>query len=116
MAALLGRGQFFEYWQAQLRPGAAAQAVDGYVLDKRHEHAVPLVRADVVNHEGGRAVVLARKLRPASALRKDIVPGKTYHVGFAVHDDDMGHRFHYVSLEYSFRLDAGPADFVVIGK
>ncbi len=116
MAELLGRGLFLEYWQAQIMSGAVVRAADGYILDQRHENKKPMANAEAVYRDGKWIVVLARKLRADSAVRKDIVPEKTYHIGFAVHDNFMSHRFHYVSLEYSFRLDAGPADFIVVGK
>jgi hypothetical protein len=36
-----------------------------------------------------------------------------YFIGFAVHDPYMDGRHHQVSLEYTFVLDEGEADFVV---
>ena len=103
---------FLEYWQARLNPGQAAQAADGYILDKRHKNATPAVEAQATHNAGKWSVVLSRKLKMGAAGHKDIVSGKTYHVGFAVHDDYADHRFHYVSLEYTLALDKGKADFV----
>jgi cytochrome c-type protein NapC len=56
-------------------------------------------------------VVFSRKL-VAGAPYKDIVPGKLYTVGLAIHAGHTNHRFHYVSLERMLALDKGPADFV----
>lgn len=113
---LLKQGGFLEYWQARLNPGQPAQAVDGYILDKRHESASPMVSAEAQSSGGKWVVILSRQLKSGGEGRKDIVPGKTYTVGFAVHDDYANHRFHYVSLERTLVLDQGKADFVAIKK
>jgi cytochrome c-type protein NapC len=111
LAQLRQDGAFLEYWQARLNPGQPGRAVDGYILDKRHENAEPAVRAEATGKGGAWTVVLSRPLK-AGAGYKELVPGKTYNVGFAVHDDYADHRFHYVSLEYTLTLDGGQADFV----
>lgn len=116
LAELLGHGRFLEYWQAQIGPEAVVRAVDGYILERRHENQMPLARAEAGYQDGSQVVVLARKLRAGSAVHKDIIPEKIYSVGFAIHDDFTNHRFHYVSFEYSLRLNAGPADFIVVGE
>src|SRR5690606_2336413 len=97
--------------QARLNPGQPGRAVDGYILDKRHENAEPAVRAEATGKGGAWTVVLSRPLK-AGAGYKELVPGKTYNVGFAVHDDYADHRFHYVSLECTLTLDGGQADCV----
>lgn len=113
---LLKQGMFLEYWQARLNPGQPAQAVDGYVLEKRHESKAPLAGAEAQFNDGKWTVVVSRKLKAAGDGRKDIVPGKTYSIGFAVHDDYANHRFHYVSFERTLALDPGKADFVAAKK
>jgi len=113
---LLKQGVFLEFWQARLNPGQPAQAADGYILDKRHDSAAPAVAAEG-RFDGGKWVVtLSRKLKAGGEGRKDIVPGKTYAIGFAVHNDHTNHRFHYVSFEQSLVLDQGKADFVAVKK
>lgn len=108
---LRGNGVFLEYWQARLNPGQPARARDGYILDKRHANTTPAVTAEA-SHSGNKwSVVLSRKLK-AGAGYKDLVPGKTYNIGFAIHDDYADHRFHYISLENTLVLDQGQADFV----
>jgi len=111
LQALIDKDMYLEYWQAKLNPGKPAQAVSGYILDKRHKDGTPVVEATASNEGGTWTVVLSRKLKAGSKTHKDIVPGKTYHVGFAIHEDYTDHRFHYVSLEYTLSLDQA-TDFV----
>lgn len=113
---LLKQGVFLEYWQARLNPGQPAQAVDGYILEKRHENKAPLAGVEARLDNGKWTVVLSRKLKAGGDGRKDIVPGKTYSIGFAVHDDYANHRFHHVSFERTLVLDQGKADFVAAKK
>jgi cytochrome c-type protein NapC len=109
---LIDTGVYMEYWQAKLNPGQPAQPVSGYILDKRHKDGTPVVEA-TANHDNGRwVVVLSRTLQAGSPTHKSIVRGKTYHVGFAVHENHADHRFHYVSLEHTLSLDQESADFV----
>ncbi len=114
LASLRAAGAFAEYWQAGLNPGAAAVPHDGTILEKREEHAAPVVTAAATFEEGKWVVTLSRKLK-VGAPYKDIVPGKTYTVGFAIHAGHTNRRFHYVSMEKTFTLDQGPADFVANG-
>lgn len=113
---LLKQGVFMEYWQARLNPGQPAQAADGYVLDKRHKHPSPAASAQAQFDGGKWIVVLSRKLKAGGDGRKDIVPGKTYSLGFAVHENHADHRFHYVSFERTLVLDQGKADFVAVKR
>jgi len=113
---LMSNGYYLEYWQARLNPGQTAKAVDGYILEKRHANDQPAISAEATNEGGKWVVVLSRALKSPGAGHKDIVPGKTYHVGFAVHDDYANHRYHFVSYERSLVLDQGSADFVAVGK
>jgi cytochrome c-type protein NapC len=106
-------GAMIEYWQAKLAPGAAPVVLDGAVLEKRAEHAVPIVAATASESNGTWSVVFSRKLN-AGAGYKAFVPGKTYTLGFAVHAGHTAHRFHYVSLEKTLMLDAGAADLVAV--
>jgi cytochrome c-type protein NapC len=114
LAALITQGAYLEYWQARLNPGQPAQAVDGYVLDKRHQQKTPAVSAQATFSDGEWVVVLSRKLRLGEPGHKDLFPDKTYTVGFAVHDDYANHRFHHVSFEHTLALDRGPADLVAV--
>lgn len=110
--AMRAQGQFLEYWQALLDPGRPAQPVSGYILDARHTHDSTRVAAQAEFADGHWIVTLSRPLSAAQPGEKALAAGKTYSVGFAVHDDYSDHRHHYVSLEYTLQLDSGKADFV----
>jgi cytochrome c-type protein NapC len=112
----LKAGKFMEIWQARLNKGAAAVAADGYILDKRHMSESPLVTAEAEFANGAWTVVLGRKLVVGQPGHKDIVAGKTYNVGFAIHDAYAEHRFHEVSLGRTLVLDQGNADLVAVKK
>ena len=116
LEASLTNGQFMEFWQARLNKGAAAVPADGYILDKRHRNESPLVEAEAEFANGTWTVVLSRQLTAGQTGRKDIVAGKTYYVGFAIHDAYAEHRFHHVSFERTLVLDEGSADFVAVGR
>jgi hypothetical protein len=109
---MLQGGEYMEFWQARLNKGAAAVASDGYVLEKRYQSDSPVATAEAEFANDRWSVVLSRKLAGAGPHHKDIVAGKTYTVGFAIHDAHAEHRFHHVSFEYSLVLDQGEADFV----
>lgn len=108
-------GQYMEYWQARLKPGAAAQAAGGTILDKRVEAKSAPVTAEATQSGDGWTVTLARPLA-AQAPFKTIEAGKTYNVGFAIHAGNTARRFHYVSLEHTLVLDKGDADLVAAKK
>ena len=111
----LANGDFLEYWQARLNRGVAAEVVSGYVLEKRHVDDAPVVKAEgtwCANCQKW-TVVFSRPLKISKPGYKDIVPGKTYTIGFAVHSWYTANRFHYVSFEKTFVLDKGNADFVI---
>lgn len=109
---LMQQGMFLEYWQAKLDPGRPVQAVGGWILDRRHKDEDGPVRAEARLEQGEWTVILSRPLRVDARGHKTLAPGKTYTVGFAVHEGHADHRFHYVSLEHTLTLDGGSADFV----
>ncbi|MDK1024070.1 MAG: ethylbenzene dehydrogenase-related protein [Gammaproteobacteria bacterium] len=112
LSALLADGYFLEYWQARLNQGSAASAMDGYILKERQENDDVITTAEAEFKDGTWSVVLSRPLQPGKPNHKDIVPGKVYHIGFALHDSHKAKRFHKVSFEYTLMLDEGEADFV----
>ncbi len=110
-------GQFLEYWQARLNPGKPAVPVAGTILEKRVDDMQPGITTTATqNSAGAWTVTFSRKLTGAGPGHKDIVPGKTYTVGFAVHAGYTAKRFHYVSFERTLVLDKGTADFVAASK
>lgn len=58
-------------------------------------------------------VIMVRPLKTDKPGDISIEPGKTYTVGFAIHDDYTDARFHHVSLEYYLALDDDKADINV---
>ncbi|MGE5505175.1 MAG: ethylbenzene dehydrogenase-related protein [Actinomycetota bacterium] len=111
LSKLAAAGYRLEYWQARLNPGAAAVAANGIITDKRQEANPVAAKADATFAGGKWAVTLSRPLS-AGAPFKDLVPGKTYTVGFAIHAGHTARRFHYVSFEHTLVLDQGDADLV----
>jgi hypothetical protein len=105
-------GYYLEYWQAKLNPGKPAVGVDGFVLDKRTVSATPAVTATGKLEAGKWVVVLSRKMA-AGGPYKDLVAGKPYTVGFAIHGSYAAKRFHWVSFEHTMSLDGGTSQFVV---
>lgn len=113
---LLRQGVFYEYWHADLNKGAEPKAIDGYILEKRHENRTPAMTVEA-DYQGGKWVaVFSHRLKLADPHHKDIVSGKTYFIGFAVHDAYAAHRYHHVSLEHTLVLDQGKADFVAVSR
>jgi hypothetical protein len=112
LAQLLQQGLFLEYWQARLDPAKPAVPVSGWILDRRHEHEPPASAAEATFANGTWTVVLSRALAPTGTNQVALAPGRTYALGFAVHDDYAEHRHHHVSFEYTLALDGGSADFV----
>jgi cytochrome c-type protein NapC len=110
---MLSAGEFVEFWQAALDRGAPPEARDGVVLEKWRPSQQPAVAATATLADGKWVAVLSRKLRTGSAGHKEIAAGKTYTVGFAIHDGFRDKLAHYVSLERRFVLDEGKADWVV---
>jgi cytochrome c-type protein NapC len=115
LAKMQADGQFMEYWQARLNPGAPAVAAGGTVFDKRVDAKPAGVTAEASFANGSWSVTLGRKLI-AGAPFKDLAPGKPYTIGLAIHSGRTAKRFHYVSFEYSVVLDQGAADFVAVKK
>jgi len=50
-----------------------------------------------------------RKLKSDKPGDISIEPGKTYTIGFAIHDDHTNARFHHVSVDYKLALDNAEA-------
>lgn len=112
LAKMAASGQFLEYWQARLNPGAPASALNGYILKDRTETTPTVVNAAAEYQKGSWTVVLSRPLKAGGAYHKTLEPGKTYTIGVAIHDAHAAHRFHHVSFEHTLSLNEGNADFV----
>lgn len=114
LAKLKADGYVLEYWQARLNPGAKAQAANGQIFDKREDIKPVVVTADATFEGNAWTVTMTRPL--SAPPFRDLVPGKPYEVGVALHSGHAGKRFHYVSYEYSLVLGAGAAEFVAVKK
>lgn len=99
----LKAGQFLEI--VQFRSGEAP--MEGYVLDARHMKPAPGAAEGKLDGDTW-SVTFVRKLAGGTGSHK-IAPGKTYNVGFAIHDGHTDRRYHYVSVDYTLGLDSGKA-------
>jgi cytochrome c-type protein NapC len=96
------------------RSGGAGE--NGRVLDQRSMKDETAITAEGGLAAGTWTVVISRPLVTGKPGDIPIEAGKTYTVGFAVHDDYTSARFHHVSLEYTLALDNGDADINVVKK
>lgn len=99
----LASGKFYDLMQ--FRSGKGQKAVDGYVAEARvMEGGKALVSADGKLAGDIWTVVFTRKL---SGGEGDITmqAGKSYNIGFAIHDDNAHGRYHHVSFGYTLGLD-----------
>lgn len=102
--ALMKAGKFMEMWQ--FRSAESARA--GYVLAARYLKAAQGL-AEGKNDGGNWTVTFTRPLA-GDATRHAIAPGKTFNIGFAIHDDHADWRYHHVSFGYTMGLDNPKAD------
>ena len=78
---------------------------DGYIAETRvMDGGKALVDAKGENKGGEWSVVFTRKFAGGEG-DITLAPGKTYNLGFAIHDDWTAGRFHQVSLGYSLGID-----------
>ncbi|MEW5942326.1 MAG: ethylbenzene dehydrogenase-related protein [Pseudomonadota bacterium] len=109
----VGAGKFYDL--LQFKSGKGQKPVDGYVADKRvMEGGKALVSAEGKKEGGNWVVTFTRKL---SGGEGDVAlkPGQLYNFGFAIHDDYVAGRYHYVSFGYTLGLD-NPKAFINAGK
>lgn len=103
IAAALKDGKFLEI--LQYRSGEKPR--EGYVLDARRMKEAAV--AEGKNEGGSWTVTLTKKLAGGEGSHK-VEPGKTYTMGFAIHDDYANERWHHVSMGYSLGLGDAKAD------
>ncbi|MDR0273962.1 MAG: ethylbenzene dehydrogenase-related protein [Burkholderiaceae bacterium] len=99
----LASGKFIDLMQWASKTGQS----DGYVADKRvMTGGKALVEAKGEQKGDEWVVVFTRKLAGAGSDGDiTLASGKTYEIGFAIHDDHSGGRFHDVSLNYTLGID-----------
>jgi len=108
--ALLQAGAFMDL----LRVKSGGGAENGHILDHRVMDD-PAAIAGEARLEGDTwTVVISRPLAPNSAGDVNLEAGKTYTVGFAIHDDYTTARFHHVSIDLRLGLDDPEADINVV--
>lgn len=112
LAKMAAAGEFLEYWQARLNPGAPASTVNGYILKDRTDTSPTVVDASAEFKNGSWTVVLSRSLKASGAFHKTLEAGKTYTIGIAIHDAYAAGRFHHVSFGHTLALNDGKTDFV----
>jgi len=92
----------------RFRSGAAAE--HGHVLEQRtSEGGIAIDASGQLDGETW-TVVMSRPLKSDKPGDVSFEPGKLYTVNFALHDDYTGARFHHVSLETRFGVDAKDAE------
>ncbi len=112
LSRLHNDGMFLEYWQVDLNQGSNPIVADGYVLESRHLYSDRILDAAAEYRDGRWTVTVNRPLLSADTRRKNIVPGKVYSLGIALHANQANGRYHYVSLPYTLALDQGNADII----
>lgn len=99
----LAGGNYYDLMQ--WKSGGKGSKADGYVADKRvMEGGKALESAEGKKTGDTWAVTFTRKLTGGEG---DIAlaTGKTYNMGFAIHDDHSAGRYHYVSFGYTLGID-----------
>ena len=96
-----------------MRVYADGSATNGYLLEQRVVNDGEISAS--ANLSGGMwTVVFSRPLNSGAPGDVPLEPGKTYTVGFAIHDDHAAARFHHVTLNTSLALDDDSADINVV--
>lgn len=88
----------------------------GSILAERLLDTSPAISGTGSLADGVWTVDITRPLKAVQPGGVDLEAGKTYTVGFAIHDDYTSARFHHVSLEYKLGLDNPDAEINAIKK
>ncbi len=99
-----------------MRVYADGSATNGYLLDRRVENGGEISASASKDAAGTWTVVFSRPLNTGAQGDIPLEPGKTYTVGFAIHDDFAAARFHHVTLNTTLALDNAEAQINVIGQ
>ena len=107
---MLADGTFMDL----MRVYADGSASNGYLLDRRVQNDGEITAS--ANLSGGMWTVTFA--RPLAGAVGDVAleAGKTYTVGFAIHDDFAAARFHHVTLNTTMALDNADAQINVAGQ
>lgn len=96
-----------------MRVYADGSATNGYLLERRVDNGGEIA-AEASLSAGTWTVVFTRPLVTGAEGDVPLEPGKTYTVGFAIHDDFAAARFHHVTLNTSLALDDANAKINVV--
>ncbi|WP_424942691.1 NapC/NirT family cytochrome c [Aliiroseovarius crassostreae] len=107
---LLADGTFMDL----MRVYADGSATNGYLLERRVQNEGEITGSAELS-AGQWTVTFAR---PLAGGVGDVAleAGKTYTVGFAIHDDYAAARFHHVTLNTTMALDSADAQINVVGQ
>ena len=92
----------------------ANETESGSILAERLLGASDKVNGRGSLKDGIWTVVISRPLKADKPGGVSFEAGKTYTMGFAIHDDYTSARFHHVSLEYKMALDDPEAEINVV--
>ncbi|KAE9627238.1 NapC/NirT family cytochrome c [Parasedimentitalea maritima] len=98
-----------------MRVYADGSGSNGYLLDRRVENGGEFASQATLS-AGMWTVVFSRPLNSDTPGDVPLEPGKSYTVGFAIHDDYADARFHHVTLDTSLALDDPDAMVNVVGQ
>ncbi len=110
--AYLADGTFMDL----MRVYADGSASNGYLLEQRVENQGEITASASLDAAGTWTVVFTRPLDTGAVGDIALEAGKTYTVGFAIHDDFASARFHHVTLNTSLALDDAEAQINVIAQ
>jgi len=96
-----------------MRVYADGSATNGYLLDRRVQNDGKIA-ASAKLEAGMWTVVFSRPLNSGAPGDVPLEAGKTYTVGFAIHDDFAAARFHHVTLDTTLALDDESATINVV--
>ncbi|SMP07032.1 NapC/NirT family cytochrome c [Shimia sagamensis] len=108
---LLADGTFMDL----MRVYADGSSENGYLLESRTVNEGEMAGEASLSADGTWTVTFSRPL-VGGAGDVALEAGKTYTVGFAIHDDYSDARFHHVTLNLGLALDSADADINVVGQ
>lgn len=88
-----------------LRVYADGSSSNGYIMERRIENDGEMAAEASMSPDGTWTVIFSRPLVSGAPGDVPLKAGKTYTVGFAIHDDYATARFHHVTLNTSLALD-----------
>ncbi|SFL76762.1 NapC/NirT family cytochrome c [Shimia aestuarii] len=108
--AYLNDGTFMDL----MRVYADGSATNGYLLERRVQNEGEIAAS--ANLSAGMWTVVFSRPLAGGVGDVPLEAGKTYTVGFAIHDDFAAARFHHVTLNTTMALDNGEAQINVVGQ